>query len=794
MIEARAPQHLQNPDTQQGALPDTSGLPVTGLRNALHATLSPELTQVDLIQRAESALGLQVADMLIARAGRVDPDGTKWTSTHALLDPEKVIRGTVIKAPNEHTTKEQIAEYTFSPAFLPADAAAQFNKLTAQIEATKKMAVERGAHTGRRDIPREKLAAMLEQQRQSLVAQGVRAHFDSSGNNPPEPDQTETAPLEATGLIATISTLNAVAQSGSELTRSRRNRTLATGAAALAAASFLSACGGAAQPGLTPKVEYAPTSTAAPTATRIEPTATIFASPTPPATLRPPEIRPSVTPDPNTLSKITFAQFEKMQGAAPLVGALRAFSDTRRIGANFDAAGKPTFDGVDLSIASQVDAQGKVKPEGSFPYFTVKNGPDSGVVQRGTFYAPAFDAEQNPDGSFAFKFYEKEDPVVLLPTTLQKLLGVSDAIRVVPDLRNGRFSVVRLSADGNPADVVAWTSLLNFDHLTPDQMVWVRPNNEAPPIKPSTGITPTVDVTGTAPITGSETLTRTELAPTILTEIQRSEGVSDTTYRLNTKESGGVRQISIANITFADGKTARPDFTPKALKGLSDMTLSALVINQSLSTTGNLPDSEDMPRLLEELKKDIAAGKAVDLNMVRVEPGTFVLKPYPTKLQPKDGGINIEIVDADGAKLPQDCDRITLGTNTDGTAMHTVVCAIGNTVYLGIDSSNVRPSYNANAGSPTSVTTPWTRGLGQAQMGLAMIGRVTEKRLGKGRSDGGSLYGTGGANPVDAGSDWAAFLRGTTPTEPISRLMPNFQTFANIVDGKQDINAKFNIR
>jgi len=565
-----------------------------------------------------------------------------------------------------------------------------------------------------------------------------------------------------------------------------------------ASAYALAACGGAApQPVSTPEIRYAATSTAVPTATRIEPTATIFASPTPQATLRPPEIRPSVTPDPNTLSKITFAQLETMPSAAPLIGALRALSDTRLIAANFDVSGRPTFAGVDLSIASQVDAQGKVKAEGSFPYFTVKDGPDTGVVQKGAFYAPAFDAEQNPDGSFVFKFYENEKPVVLLPTTLQKLLGVSDAIQVMPDLKNGRLSVVRLDKDGRPADLVASTSILNFDHLTPDQMVWDKPNNPTPPIKPTAGITPTTGVTDTAPITPGNFITEAVgYQPSILTEIKRAEGVSETTYTLNPRESGGVGQISIANITFKDGMTARPDFTPKAVAGLSDMTLAALVINQSLSATRNLPNPEDMPALLAALKKDIASNKPIELNMVRsASPGTIKLLPYSTRLQPRGGALNVKVVDADNPQdLPPDCDVITTGNNFDGTPLHVIACVGGNTVYLSVDPSNVRPGYDANAGSSIAVMTTWLLGVAESQMALAKVGNVTEARLGKGKSDGGSTFGTRGSNPSSAASDWSAPLQGKEPTEAISKLFPKLETFTHKDKGSYIDDAAFKVR
>lgn len=314
MIEARAPQYLQNPDAQQGTIPDTPGLPVIGLRDALHATMSPELTRVDIIQRAESALGLQVAEMLISRAGRVDPDGTPWTSTQSLLDPEKVTRGAVMKLTDDGKGAYNYAEYTFSTAFLAPDAAVQFNKLTAQIEETKRLATERGMHTGRRDIARERLAAMLEKQRQELVANGVRARFGSSGDDPPTKDHPETAPLSGEGLFVTVSTLSAAVVGGSEPTRSKQKRTLATGAAVIAASAFLSACGGAVPkpPDATPRVTTYPTATvirpteAPPTATFTavppSPTATIEASPT---------VRPRPTPDVKAQTVLTGTIAEK---------------------------------------------------------------------------------------------------------------------------------------------------------------------------------------------------------------------------------------------------------------------------------------------------------------------------------------------------------------------------------------------------------------------------------------------------------------------------------------------------
>jgi len=309
----------------------------------------------------------------------------------------------------------------------------------------------------------------------------------------------------------------------------------------------------------------------------------------------------------------------------------------------------------------------------------------------------------------------------------------------------------------------------------------------------------TTTATVTAPITGSETLTRTELAPTILTEIQRSEGVSDTTYRLNAKESGGVGQISIANITFKDGMTARPDFTPKAVAGLSDMTLAALVINQSLSVrNGGLPNPEDMPALLAALKSNIAANKPIELNMVRVsDPGTFKLMPYPTRLQPIGGALNIKVVDADNPQgLPPDCDIITTGTNTvDGTLLNVIACVGENTIYLGVDPSVVRATYNSNDNKPVAVTSSWLIKAPESLMSLAMVGATNPYRIAKNQSDGGALFGTQGSDPTSAAADWGAPLRGKEPTKSISKLFPGLEKFVHKGDdGKYVIDAIFKVQ
>lgn len=458
MIEARAPQYLQNPDAQQGRIPDTPGLPVNGLRDALHATMSPELTQLDLIQRAESMLGVQVAKTLIERAGRVDPDGTRWTSVTALTDPTNDILGAVQIPTDKQAAPSSFARFIYSPRLLPPDAAAQFNDLTVKIDAARNYAAERGAKTGRRHRASEDAIAKLEEQRAGLIAQSISASFGSGDGKPlGDTDELETVPLAGTGLIASMVAISTARSGSAEPTKSRRNRTLGTAAAALMASAFMSACGGASPkaPDATPRVTTYPTATAI-RPTEAPPTATFTAIPPSPTAAIPPTLEIRVTPTPDfksgTVSSQEQAAYFRGTNDASALALAEAFSKTNGLVTPARLAdGTLTYPGVDIQTSTEL-RDGKVVSGSTYSFGTINEGPNKGALIGFTYKT-----ERDPaTGALLISSTQKDNPLafILTPRTADTVLKLNPGTIAGVSMQREKGAFIARDAQGRIVGVL----------------------------------------------------------------------------------------------------------------------------------------------------------------------------------------------------------------------------------------------------------------------------------------------------------------------------------------------------
>lgn len=457
MSEARAPQYIQNPDAQQGRIPDTPGLPVNGLRDALHATMSPELTQLDLIQRAESTLGVQVAKTLITRAERVDRDGTRWTSVTALTDPTNDILGAVQIPTDKQAAPSSFARFLYSPRLLPPETAAQFNDLTVKIDAASKYTAERGAKTGRRQRASEETIAKLEEQRAGLIARGISASFGAGDGKPlGDTDKLETVPLASTGLIASMVAISAARSGSAEPTKSRRNRTLGTAAAALMASAFLSACGGA-----SPTSPEAPVAvTIHPTATAIRPTeapkATFTAIPPSPTAVPPPtpEIRVTSTPTfkNGTVSSLEQAAYFRRTDDASARELADALSKTNGLVTPARLAdGTLTYPGVDIQTSIEL-RDGKVVSGSTYSFGTINEGPNKGALIGFTYKT-----ERDPaTGALLISSTQKDNALALIltPRTADTVLKLNPGTIAGVSMQREKGAFVARDAQGRIVGVL----------------------------------------------------------------------------------------------------------------------------------------------------------------------------------------------------------------------------------------------------------------------------------------------------------------------------------------------------
>ncbi|MEI6327072.1 MAG: hypothetical protein WCO78_03025 [Candidatus Roizmanbacteria bacterium] len=627
----------------------------------------------------------------------------------------------------------------------------------------------------------------------------------------------------------------------------KKARVALSGVATLAA---LAACGGAVQPGFTPEVSMAQTPTTATLPTK-EPTiaATLFVSPTPPASPSPePLPRPSATPDfsiepvklevgMSMVQELSKTESGKVFLARVDALAAALVSTRANVLDNFDVS-----QATDPSTNQSVYTYANVRPGGGFGGFSVTSGLDTGA-----FFGPDIKEFKSKPGDPSNTQY----PVLLLDgkefvvsTSFARTVAGDTVTKIVPSLFAREFTAVNANGvvlakasmdidaspirnkegkplpdwklvDANGAVINSSTGITSTAAVTKSTGIEQSTGiTNTPPLSttaeasiPLTDTTKTITTTVPPPTAESATpvtvtghlsvtvtpppdvLTSTEkLTSTVLTEIKRTEGDKETTYTFNPKESGGVGKVSMLNITFADGKTGRPDFTPKALDGFNKMTLSALVINQQLAKNGVLPKPEEMPALLAKLQEDITANKPIDLNMALAKAGTDTLSPNPTILQPKNGAIEIAVVDADNP--PPGCTAIKVGESNDKTPYNVVVCTEGNMVYLGVDLSNIVPQYKANAGRTSAVTSAWLREISGSQMVLARMGDLTPEKTGK--DDGGKTIGNTD-DPLYEAADWAASLRSKVPSKEISHLFPSYETFDHFDQGKLVMEAAFKV-
>lgn len=475
----------------------------------------------------------------------------------------------------------------------------------------------------------------------------------------------------------------------------KRTQVALSAAATLAASTYLSACGGqikAVEPKEpTPAVTiYAPTAepTIVPTATETPPT------PTATATAQPtPEIRPSVTPDPGQITDITFAQLRKTLGAEALVGTLETMSDTKKIAPNFDRLGNPTFEGVRITVSTQKDKDGKVIPNGSFPSFTVIQGPDTGVVQKGAFYAPAFSSTIQADGTLRFKFYPEQDPVILLPTTLQKIFGETGPVRISTNLSDGTFVVM----DKNNV-VIGSTRMAEYDHLRPDQMNWNK-------IKPKTTVEPTPIAAGTV-FTDRSNNPITYTLGTVTPTPPREEITRTGDVKVNqlTESSFTIEGHPLVSKVKIDSLNINgTEFVPKAekefAKQLADFATNAVLLNHVIGKhEGALPKTEAQLAIymteMEAARTALTAQGSLTVTEARPKKydpnGTSSITRYGTTVKP---GMGVSVVDMARKDLGLPQDMFPIVTNGGSSKYSKFLVGIDsktNTLIIGMNSEGMQ--------------------------------------------------------------------------------------------------------